>query len=174
MAISRKTAQAWGNFPLRIRGLMFVAVPVAALLLSLILIGQLERQKDAAQEQAKRTQDVRAEVLNTYVVMISVESAVRDYALTGHEEGLQAQDNASTSIDVILDRIKDLVHDNPEQMQRWGRLKELVHRRLDGLKALRAYYDSPQNRGKEAPHEPPRQGKASKQGTFLELTRLYT
>ena len=174
MTLFTRTARLWANSPLRVKGLMVVLLPVVAFLLSILLISQLEKQKADAEEWVKHTQDVRVEILNTYIVLVSAESSVRDYALTGHEEALQPYERAGVSIDVVLDRIRDLVRDNSEQMERLVRLKDLIHQRLEGLKALRGHYDSPQARGQEAPQQLLRQGQASMNGALLELTKLYT
>jgi signal transduction histidine kinase/CHASE3 domain sensor protein/ActR/RegA family two-component response regulator len=174
MTLFTKTIRRWASFSLRTKGIAIVLLPVAALLLSIVLIDQAEKKKVESEGWVKHTQDVRIEILNTYIVLISAESSVRDYALTGHETALQAYDRAGASIDVVLDRIKELVQDNPEQVQRLARLKDLAHRRVEGLKVLRGYYDSPQSRGKEAPQELVRQGKAAMDQALLELTRLFT
>jgi PAS domain S-box-containing protein len=174
MTLFRRTARAWTNLSLRVKGLVVVSVPVVALLLSAILIFQVEKKKDEIGEWIKHTQDVHLEVLNIYIAMISAESAIRDYALTGHEAALQPYDIAGPSIEVVLDRIKDLEQDSPEQRHRLARLKELAHQRLDLLKSLRGYYDSPQTRGKEAPQELLRQGKTSMDEELGELAKFLT
>src|SRR5579863_5702698 len=158
MAFFASTTRRWANLPLQVKGLVVVLLPAAALLLSIILISQLEKQKDSVNEWEKHAQDLRAELLNTYIVLVSAESSVRDYALAGHEQALQPYERAVVSIDVVLDRIRDLVKDNSEQVDRLARLKNLIHQRFDGLKTMRGYYDSSEARGHEAPQQLLRQG----------------
>ena len=107
MTLLKRIARLWANFPLHVKGLVVVLLPVVALLLCILLISQIEKQKDTAEEWVKHTQDLRAEILNTYIVLVSAESSVRDYALNGHEQALQPYERAKAKVNPFND-IRDV------------------------------------------------------------------
>jgi signal transduction histidine kinase/FixJ family two-component response regulator/CHASE3 domain sensor protein len=143
----------WLNLSLRVRGLAVLALPVIALLVSVALVSRLEREKADAEQRVKHSLEVRAQLEGTYIVLMSAESEVRNYALNGLEEGLWSFDITSAAIDPQFAKIAELIRDNREQAARLEKLKVLVHSRFEGLKKLRAYYGSPETRSKPAPAE---------------------
>ena len=144
-------SRRWLNLSLRTKGLAVLALPVIALLVSVTLVNRLEREKADADQLGKHSLEVRAQLEGTYIVLMSAESEVRNYALNGLEEGLWSFDITAAAIDPQFAKIADLVRDNREQMARLDKLKSLIHTRFDGLKKLRAYYGSPETRSKPAP-----------------------
>jgi len=139
---STKSARTWANLPLRLKGLIVVSLPVAALLISVVLVNTMERRKDLGEARIRQALEFRAQLQNVYIVLIEAESAVRGYALTGHENGLQALGVVGSSMDAVFDKVRDLVKDDAAQNARLSDLRQLAHQRLSGLEELRDYYDA--------------------------------
>ena len=125
---------------------MVVSLPVVAFMLSATLTVRMESEKTQAEESAKHGLEIRAQLQTLYIVLISAESEIRNFGLNGHEEGLQPWGMIRPSIDALFTRIGGLLRDNGEQTERLARLRPLVLERLDGLKELRTYYQSPEGR----------------------------
>jgi signal transduction histidine kinase/CheY-like chemotaxis protein/CHASE3 domain sensor protein len=134
--------QGWTNLSFRTKGLLVTSLPVCALLLATILAGRLSWEKNEAEKRLLQTLEIRAQLQNMFIVLISAESEVRNFALTRREEGLVQLGVVGTSVDVQFKKIADLIHDRPAQAERLVQLQQKVHQRLGGLKELRASYDS--------------------------------
>ncbi len=137
-------AMAWSNLPLRAKGLIVVALPMVALVISAILNNRVQFEKNDAEAWVKRTLDGRTEIRNVQTGLLSAESAVRYYALSGDKEGLHAYEAAGPAIEASLQRLQDLMRDNREQIQRMPLLRQLARKRLEELRELRGYYDFPE------------------------------
>ncbi len=137
----KKSAKTW-DISLRSRGLIVVSLPVAALLMSAVLVTAMERSKARADLRIRQANDFRAQLQNLYIVLIDAESATRNFALNGRENGIQPFGLVGPSIDVVLDKIRDLVKDDVEQVQRLSELRQMAHQRVSGLEQLRDYYDA--------------------------------
>jgi PAS domain S-box-containing protein len=138
--------QRWARLSLRAKALMVVSLPVVAFLLSAALINHMESEKARSEEAVKNTLEIRAQLQNFYIVLISAESEIRNYGLNGHEEGLQPWGMIRPSVDALFTKIGELLHGNGEQLERLARLRPLVNERLAGLTELRKYYQSPEGR----------------------------
>lgn len=143
----------WANRSLRVKGLVVVLIPLLALIASVGLINQLNRQKNEAKELVNHTQELRAQLQNMFIVLISAESEVRNYGLNGREEGILPFAMSEASIDAVFTKTKELMQSNTDEVARVSRLKEFVHQRLGGLKELRTYYSAPEARGTPPPPE---------------------
>ena len=136
----RKLVLWWTDLSLRKKGLLVFSVPIVAFMISGALLARLEHEKADFDQRRQHALDLRAKLQNMFIVLISAESEIRNYALNGEEDGLQPFGLAATSMDVLFTNVKELMQDNAEQKVRLARLQELVHSRLDGLKQLREYY----------------------------------
>jgi len=136
----------WTDLSVRLKALVVVALPMTALLVCVILAYYIASAKTEAEDAAKNTLEVRSQLQTLYIVLISAESEIRNYGLNGHEEGLQPLGMVGPSVDALITRMSELLHDTDPQKDRLARLKQLVHERLEGLKELRAYYGSADGR----------------------------
>jgi signal transduction histidine kinase/CheY-like chemotaxis protein/CHASE3 domain sensor protein len=132
--------QRWSKLSLRAKGVIIIAIPISCLLVCSVLSGRLEARKAAAYESAKNALEIRAQLQNLFILLISAESEVRNFAVNGREEGIQPLGMVAASVDSIFTKLSDLVRENQDQQQRLTRLKRLVYGRLGGLKDLHAYY----------------------------------
>ena len=105
-------------------------------------ITPLEREKDQAQQLVKHAWELRAHLLNMYVVLSSAESATRNFGLTGEEEGIQPLGMVGPTIDGVFDKMSGLILDSPAQAQRLAQFRQRVHLRLDGIKKVHEFYEA--------------------------------
>ncbi len=147
----RSFVRRWTNLSLRTKGLIVFAVPLAALLICAALLVRLEQKKAEADEAIRNAQEMRAQLQNMYIVLISAESEIRNYGLNGREDGLETFGLTAASVDAIFTKLQELMAGEPETLARLSEIQGLVHSRLDGLKQLREYYQSPGNQGAPAP-----------------------
>jgi signal transduction histidine kinase/CheY-like chemotaxis protein/HAMP domain-containing protein len=135
-------ARFWANLSLRFKGLLVIALPVAALVAAGFLVTRSERDRDEIQELVKRNSELRAQLLGMYIVLSSAESALRNYALTGQENGIQPLSMAGLTVDTNFDKMGAQILPNVEQIQRLADFRKRAHQRLDGMKRLHEFYDA--------------------------------
>ena len=113
----------------------------------------VEHAKADADRHLKRGVEVRAQLQNMFVVLISAESEVRNYGLNGREDGIYPFSLTRAAIDPLFKKVGELMAGDREQEQRLEKLRLLVQSRFEGLKSLRDYYSSPETRSKPASEE---------------------
>ncbi len=143
----------WLDLSLRIKGLTVLVLPVIAVAMSAMLVSSLEHAKADADRHLKRGVEVRAQLQNMFVVLISAESEVRNYGLNGREDGIYPFSLTRAAIDPLFKKVGELMAGDREQEQRLEKLRLLVQSRFEGLKSLRDYYSSPETRSKPASEE---------------------
>jgi signal transduction histidine kinase/FixJ family two-component response regulator/CHASE3 domain sensor protein len=168
-----KAIRGWANLSLRTKGLMIASLPVCALMLATTLAGRFLWEKNQAERRLAQTLEIRAQLQNMIISLISAESQVRNYALTGREEGLVQFGVVGTSLDALFRKVEDLIHDRPAQREQLAQFQQHVRQRLDGLRDLRAYYESHPALSQPAPAEIVNRAKVSP-GLIVELTNLFT
>jgi CHASE3 domain sensor protein len=136
-----KAACAWTHLPLRLKGVVVVSLPVAALMLSAILIVRVEGQKDEAAA-AKHTLEVGTALRTTYLLVADADSSLGVYGLTRDKGWLQPLEILERDIEANLARIATSIHDHPEQGRRLARLKEAIYSWLVAAEDLREFYAS--------------------------------
>ena len=107
----KKLAKCWADLSLLGKGLVVVSIPVAALVVASLLGARLARDKSEAQDSVKQIHELRGQLLNMYIVLSSAESAMRNYALTGKEDGIQPLALVGPSIDAVFDKINGLIQE---------------------------------------------------------------
>src|SRR5579864_3864915 len=142
--------KAWANLSLRLKALIITAMPVAALLVSVALINQTERDKDDSQNTVRQTLDIRAQLQNVFIQLIEAESTVRNYMLTGHEEGIEPLGMVGSAVDQNFDKVREVVKDR-HQLASLEKIRQQAHSRLQGLKELRDFHDAHKSDGEKPP-----------------------
>jgi signal transduction histidine kinase/CheY-like chemotaxis protein/CHASE3 domain sensor protein len=168
----RKAIRGWTNLSLRTKGLIVASLPVCALLLATILAGRLLWEKNETERRLTQTLEIRAQLQNVVIVLISAESEVRNYALNKREEGLVQFGMVGAAVDGYFRKIADAIHDRPTQVEQLAELQRHVHKRLDNLRELRAYYESQPMPGAPPPAEIRNRAKVSPD-LIVELTGLF-
>ncbi len=79
----------WNNIPLRAKGVIVIAIPVAALLLALAGLAGLTRATGRLDREISQTQKIRANATHALVLLLDAETGVRGYLLTHRNDTLQ-------------------------------------------------------------------------------------
>ena len=108
----------WTNLPLRAKVLVVLAVPLVPLLTSAVLVILSARQEREAQQWVAHTLEVKAQIEATLVLTVEANASVEAYLLTHRREALQPFMTLGQQWPATMQRLVDLVRDNPEQVDR--------------------------------------------------------
>jgi len=75
--------QKWLDLPLRVKGLVVLAIPLVALLLSSLSFYLMGQQEDAAERWVIHTAEVKGQIHQTHSMLVEAEARLRGYFLTG-------------------------------------------------------------------------------------------
>jgi PAS domain S-box-containing protein len=114
------------DMPLTTKGVVVVAIPVLALFAALMVFLQLQRQSTSAQEWVEHTYQVRSELRQISLLMVSAEAAARGYLLTGDESLLDRYRAAREEVPVHVTALRKLVDDNPTQGARVNGVQQQI------------------------------------------------
>jgi signal transduction histidine kinase len=120
----------WQSLPIRIRGIIIIAIPVASLLTAVSAFAWLKASLVEDETWVQHTQTVRIETKLLLNALVDAETGVRGYGLTQREEFLEPYEWAQTSIPYSLNRLENLVQDNPQQTQQLQTIRALVDENL--------------------------------------------
>ncbi|HXS97270.1 MAG TPA: CHASE3 domain-containing protein [Candidatus Limnocylindrales bacterium] len=136
---SRRFSTLTGRLSLRAKGILVVAIPVAALLVLMTAFYQLEKQSQQAQALVEHTFQVRSEIRQLMMDTGTSEAGVRGYLLSRNPSFLASYDAAVQQIPARVTAIGKLTADNPEQQAAIARVTELANRSMEALNALRGH-----------------------------------
>jgi signal transduction histidine kinase/DNA-binding response OmpR family regulator len=125
----------WLNLPIRLKGLAVIAIPTICLILAIAAVGWLHQTTTVATSWVVHTQQVRLEAQQLQNALIEAETSVRGYDVTGRDDFLDPYTAALHTIPDSLTKLRTLVADNPQQVQRLNAIDVLVQQRTDILKA---------------------------------------
>ena len=108
----------WANLPLRAKVLVVLAVPLVPLVVSAVLVILSARQERAAQQWVTHSLEVQAQVEATLVLTVEANASVEAFLLTHRREALQPFMALGQQWPATMQRLVDLVRDNPEQVER--------------------------------------------------------
>jgi len=136
---SRRFSTLTGRLSLRAKGILVVAIPVAALLVLMTAFYQLEKQSQQAQALVEHTFQVRSEIRQLMMDTGTSEASVRGYLLSRNPSFLASYDATVQQIPARLTAIAKLTADNPEQQAAIARVTGLANRSMEALNALRGH-----------------------------------
>jgi PAS domain S-box-containing protein len=117
------------DFRLALGMATIVGVFVAAIVISLFTF----RRLNEATQWVVHTQDVLLALKAALNETIDAETAQRAYIISGKPEFLEPYNNSHQRIDATLNRLQKLVADNPQQLERVGKLRSLIKQRMEHL-----------------------------------------
>jgi CHASE3 domain sensor protein len=130
---SRVLGRVWADLPLRVKGLVVVAIPLLALLLATALFGVALAQDRRAQGAVLHTVEVERQIAQ---VRILVQAGVTGYVLTGERRYLTSYEAARQELPRSIAHLGELVSDNPGQVDRVAKVEAIADRRARVLQAL--------------------------------------
>jgi PAS domain S-box-containing protein len=128
--------RALRDLPLTAKGIVVVAIPVGALLATLVVFFQMQRQSTTAQEWVEHTYQVRYELRQISLIMASAEAAARGYLLTGNSAFLDRYGAARGDVPGHISALRRLVADNPDQLRRVNAIEQQIDTTIQSIGEL--------------------------------------
>ena len=105
------------DLPLAAKGVVVIAIPVSALLATLFVFLQFQRQASTAQNWVEHTYQVRSELRQISLLMVSGEAAARGYLLSGDGNLLARYRAARDEVPRHIAELRNLIDDDPQQVR---------------------------------------------------------
>jgi signal transduction histidine kinase len=109
---------SWLRIPLRHKGAAIITIPIVCLFVFLATSIYLRYYTTAASRYVAHTQDVLLESSSLLVALLNAETGVRGYESVGDQSFLESYNDALSSLPRSSTRLRELVSDNPQQLQR--------------------------------------------------------
>ncbi len=132
----RRATLAWTNSPLRVKGLVVVAIPLIAILVSAFSYLRIERQDQAAEALVEHSQRISADIGRAVNILLDAENGVRGYLLSGNVGDLKSFGTAQRTLPDAMVDLYHLVQDTQVQTDRMSRITSLAEQELDNLAVL--------------------------------------
>jgi signal transduction histidine kinase len=132
-----KRTSWWTNLHLRAKGLIVVALPLAALLVASLVLYFLQEQVREEQAVARRILVVRHQIRTVETLLLDAETGVRGFDLAKRPDFLEPYSKAFERLPQALARLEDLTGGDPEQLARARRVRFLAGRKLELLGIIR-------------------------------------
>jgi diguanylate cyclase (GGDEF)-like protein len=126
----------WSNLSLRAKGVVVVALPLAALTVSALAFSTTRFREQRADEATRRAIEVRTATRVTLVTLLDLESSVRGYLLTREAEFLEPAAEVRAEIPARLARLDALVRDGGKIGAAVTRIGSLAERRVEIAESL--------------------------------------
>jgi len=131
----------WTDRPLRSKSLVIIALPLAVLLISLVLVYITERQTSRVEDDVRRALRVQGDVQAVHSLLAEAAASVRGYLLIQRNDFLPSYRSAVAGIDNALARLDTDIRD-PQMRSSLQRLRPLIVIKLQGLEHLMALASS--------------------------------
>ncbi len=134
--IIRGAMRRFDDLPLRIKGIIVIAVPLALLLAALASVFMADRQSRSAEDQVRLTLQIKSDIQEVHALIAESATGVRGYLLTGQESFLAPYRRARLALPSVIDRMSGQIVDE-EQRARLERVRSLIEGKLASHDALR-------------------------------------
>jgi PAS domain S-box-containing protein len=143
---TRRLRTLWSDLAVRRRGATIVAIPVTCLLTSLGAFALLQQSTAEAQKYVDKTEQILYEENRLLTKLLDAETAVRGYDIIKRPLDLKLYNDARASASRSLNRLSQLLKDQPTQRRQIQLLQALVPKKILNLQANVAFVNS--QRGK--------------------------
>ena len=130
-----RIAAVTGRLSLSAKGIIVVAIPVAALLAALTVFYLFQRQAADAQAWVEHTFEVRAAIREAMLQLANAETGLRGYLLTGRPSDLETFRAARQQLPQPIAELEKLIRDNPAQAERVKRVQALESTVVQGMES---------------------------------------
>ncbi|MEC4894962.1 MAG: CHASE3 domain-containing protein [Oscillatoria sp. PMC 1051.18] len=124
------TQKQWRSLPVRVRGTTIIAIPIVCLLTTLGAVVWLKLSLAEDEMWVQHTQAVRLEAKQLLNALVDAENSLRGYELTQRDEFLEPYEQAQVVIPQSLDRLEQLIQDNPQQIAQIQIIRKLIFETL--------------------------------------------
>jgi signal transduction histidine kinase len=115
------------TFPIRHRGTLIIAIPVACLFTSLVTFAALRISMVKNDRAVQEAQRVQIETKQLLTALLDAEDNMQAFGLTRRQEFLNGYEGALATITESLADLEPLVQDNPQQQQRLNQVRKFVN-----------------------------------------------
>jgi signal transduction histidine kinase len=113
------------------KGLLVILLPILCQTAMLGLLFHRQAEMQQAQRRALHSKDVLGHIDHLVSVILQIRSGLFGYAITGNELYVADERRASAAIAPMMDRLRDLVKDDPEQSRRVVAIRQAAQRRIE-------------------------------------------
>lgn len=120
----------WADLSLGRKGVVVIALPLVALVVSTLTFLWVEREENRLQARVAHTFEVRDEIQQVARSLLDAETGARGFLLTGDESFLEPYERAAGELPSGLARLSSLVEGNSVQSRRAARVEKLADQQL--------------------------------------------
>jgi signal transduction histidine kinase/ActR/RegA family two-component response regulator len=128
-------AKKWQDFPLAIKGVLVISLPLSILLFSFLNLYFEEQKSVSLENRLREILTNQQNIKEMHAQLLEASTAVRDYLLTGDKDFLKVYKVADEKIPLILANLKQNIKD-AEVKRRCDDLTPLILENLASLKAI--------------------------------------
>ena len=132
--VPERMTSTWADLPVRAKGLVVVAIPLAALLVATAALYFLQNAQIQAEARVKNTLEVRAKIQQVHTTLLGEETWLRARVLVSLQGGatgsIRPFQGGFPNLSRVMSQLKDLLRDDPAQLERLNRVAKLVEDEL--------------------------------------------
>ncbi|NJR55467.1 MAG: histidine kinase [Acaryochloris sp. CRU_2_0] len=121
------------TFPVRQRGMLIIAIPLACLFTSLVTFSALRTSMVDNDRDVQEAQRVQIETKQLLTALLDAEDNMQAFGLTRRQEFLNAYEDSLATIRGSLADLEPLVQNNPQQQQRLNEVHKFVNQSVNLL-----------------------------------------
>jgi signal transduction histidine kinase/DNA-binding response OmpR family regulator len=130
--VKRFSTPRWHDFSIRRKGLLVLSAPLFATLASTVLFFVAKAKDDDAKRWVQHTYQVKEQAQRVLTLLAESETTISGYLLTEDGRFVQAHDRAVESLSLAIARLRELISDNPAQVDRLvTNIRPLITQRLN-------------------------------------------
>ena len=122
----------WADRPLAIKGLVFIAIPLAILFGALASLYFASTAEERAEADVRRAFAIQRDTYQVHALLSQAAAGVRGYALTGQNRFLDPFSMAERELPATMARLDEAIED-PGVRQEFVVLEQLVDAKRQGL-----------------------------------------
>lgn len=131
-----RIATGLGRLSLTAKGILVVAIPVAALLIAVAMFSISQRQTNDASAWVEHTFEVRGGIREAMLQLANAETGLRGYLLTRRDADLETYLTAREQLPQPIQALQKLVVDNRAQSKRLQRVQALLGQAVESMDSL--------------------------------------
>ncbi len=134
-SVGSRIAVTWADLPLRRKGLVVVAIPLAALLAAILSFLLLQQQQQAAEARVKRTLEIRDKIQQVQGLLLAEETSARTIFLARLQTATVPNPSAfpGVRLSTLLAQLEELAYGDRAQQERLRRIRTLVEQELSAM-----------------------------------------
>jgi len=122
----------WADRSLAIKGLVFIAIPLAILFAALASLYLSSTAEERAESDVRRAFAIQRDTYQVHALLSQAAAGVRGYALTGQERFLEPYRRAGSELPPTMARLRSAIRD-PQVRRQFATLTVLVDGKMAGL-----------------------------------------